>query len=129
MPCRVIAGFRRCPRCGTMQGPVPACPKCGWLEACAWCAVRVWIPGRGWDISPSAPDACSHGMCSWCMVRQYDGDPAVISYAAEHLEVPAGLLQVRARRLTTGLRFLIVHYNGVTGWAGIARKVDAVYGM
>lgn len=122
-------GFERCPRCGTMRGPVPACPRCGWAVSCAWCSARVLIPGRGWELMTGPVETCSHGMCPWCMVRQYGGDPAVVAYAAEHLGVPAGLLTVRKRTLTTGTVFLVVHYDGVTGWAGLARKVEAMYGM
>lgn len=120
---KLIPGFRRCPRCGTMQGPVAACPKCGWSEVCAWCGVRVWISGSGWTVSPSAGNATSHGMCPWCVVRQYGGDAAKVERAAERLGVPAGLLSVRRRRLVTGASFLTIHYDGVTGWAGVTRKI------
>ena len=124
----MIAGFERCPQCDTMHGPVPACPKCGWLRSCAYCGVRVWIPGTGWTVSPEAhTGTVSHGICPWCAVRQYHGDPAMVDVAGSRLEIPAGVLHVRSRKISSGARYLWIGYETHTGWAGVARKSELSY--
>ena len=125
---RAPGGFERCPRCHTMRGPVPACPSCGWSVGCKWCKLRVWIPGSGWTLSPAYANVVSHGICPWCVVRAYGGDPKVISFAAERLGVPAGLLHVSATRMKSG-KYLVVSYGNRTGWAGLMKPVSALDGL
>lgn len=112
-----ISGFIRC-HCGTMQGPVAACPKCGAARGCAYCKSRMWIPGSGWTLSPEYDRTTTHGICPWCATRMYGGDSGLVDLAAERLNVPAGYLHVRSTRLITGANFLRIHFNDHTGWAG-----------
>lgn len=105
---------------------------------CSWCGVRVWIPGQGWAIIDrvarkaidcAGPLDISHCMCSWCGVRHYGGDPKVISFAAERLAIPAGMLDVRAERMRDGGRYISVGYGAITGWAGLMKPVSPLDGL
>jgi hypothetical protein len=128
MPAIAIKSFITCPRCQKIHGPTPACPYCGWLNGCSWCESRVEIPGRGWTLSQSYRYATSHGMCVWCAVRALGGDPKVLSFAAERLGIPAGLMEIRATVFSGG-KYLWVGYGKHTGWAGLMKPVSPLDGL
>jgi len=67
-------------------------------------------------------------MCTWCAVRERGGDPKVVSFAAERLGVPAGLLHVSVTRMKSG-KYLVVSYGNRTGWAGLMKPVSALDGL
>ena len=114
----VHGGFERCENCGTMHGPVSVCPACGWAVACAYCKVRVWIPGQGYTLGEAHSPLVSHRTCPWCSMMLWHADPYMVDVAALRLGVAPGYMEVHSRRMRDGRRWVTLSHDGRTGWAG-----------